>query len=221
MPNNYLAYVGFAVLVVLAPGPDFAIVTKNCLVHGRRGRLPGLATSLGVVTSLVVQGIAAAAGVAALVVRSEIVFDVIKYVGAAYLGYLGIQALVSTFRRRSGAAGPEEARNGGDVTTPLRKIVVKAYRQGFLSNISNPKVLAFYFSLLPQFVDPGKSVAFQVVLLAFTHALLALIWLFCVVLVLDRLRALVQRSAVRRSIEGLTGVALIGFGVRLLSSSNA
>ncbi|MEV6345282.1 LysE family translocator [Actinoplanes sp. NPDC051851] len=221
MPNNYLAYLGFAVLVVLAPGPDFAVVTKNCLIHGRRGRLPGLATSLGVVTSLIVQGIAAAAGVAALVVRSEIIFNVIKYVGAAYLGYLGIQALVSAIRRRSGNAGPEEVRNGGDASTPLRTILLKAFRQGFLSNISNPKVLAFYFSLLPQFVDTHKAVAFQVGLLAFTHALLALMWLFCVVLVLDRLSALVQRPAVRRSIEGLTGVALIGFGVRLMTSSSA
>jgi len=221
MPNNYLTYLGFAVLVVLAPGPDFAVVTKNCLVHGHRGRLPGLATSLGVVTSLVVQGAAAAAGVAALVVRSEVIFNVIKYVGAAYLAYLGIQALVSAFRRRAGNTGPEPEQDGRDVTTPLRSIVVKSYRQGFLSNISNPKVLAFYFSLLPQFVDPGKGVALQVVLLAFTHALLALIWLFCVVLVLDRLRALVHRPAVRRTIEGLTGVALIGFGVRLLTSSNA
>lgn len=221
MPNNYLAYLGFAVLVVLAPGPDFAVVTKNCLIHGHRGRWPGLATSLGVVTSLVVQGVAAAAGVAALVVRSEIIFNVIKYVGAAYLGYLGIQALMSAFRRRSGDAGVEQVRADDDATTSLRKVMLTAFRQGFLSNISNPKVLAFYFSLLPQFVDTGKAVAFQVVLLAFTHALLALIWLFCVVLVLDRLRAIVQRPAVRRSIEGLTGVALIGFGVRLLTSSSA
>ena len=216
MPTHLPAYLGFALLVVLAPGPDFAVVTKNCLVHGARGRWPGLVTSLGVVTSLLVQGVAAAAGVAALVVRSQLVFDILKYVGAAYLGYLGIQALRAALARRGGHA--EMPVEPASLSASTRSIMAKTFRQGFLSNITNPKVLAFFFSLLPQFVDPGRAVGPQVLVLAVAYALLALVWLGGVVLILDRLRSLLRRPAVRRSVEGLTGLALIGFGVRLLAS---
>jgi threonine/homoserine/homoserine lactone efflux protein len=218
MPLNFSAYLGLAVLIVIAPGPDFAVVMKNCLMYGRR---PGLLTSLGVVSSLLIQGLAAALGVAALIVRSAVAFNVLKIVGAIYLGYLGFQALRGALakRRGDGTEESEEKRPAAEEgETGERHLLLRAFRQGFLSNISNPKVLAFYFSLLPQFVN-GKSPALpQVLLLAGTHACFALVWLLIVVAVLNRLRQFLRRPRVRRSLEGFTGIALVSLGIRLITT---
>jgi threonine/homoserine/homoserine lactone efflux protein len=219
MPLNYPAYLGFAVLIVIAPGPDFAVVMKNCLMYGRR---PGLLTSLGVVGSLLIQGLAAALGVAALVVRSAVAFNVLKIVGALYLGYLGFQALRAALakRRGDGAESEEEKRPADEEAgeTRERHLLLRAFRQGFLSNITNPKVLAFYFSLLPQFVNSKSPALPQVLLLAATHAFFALIWLLIVVTVLNRLRQFLRRPRVRRSLEGFTGIALVSLGIRLITT---
>jgi threonine/homoserine/homoserine lactone efflux protein len=225
MPVNYWAYFGFAILVVIAPGPDFAVVMKNSLAHGRYGHRPGLYTSFGVVSSLLVQGLAAALGVAALIVQSQTAFTILKIVGALYLAYLGIQSLRSALaRRREGKqAEPREQTAAetpqADPAATNSRVLLKGFRQGFLSNITNPKVLAFYFSLLPQFVNSGKPVLPQVLVLAGTHAGLALLWLMVVVVMLIRMRSVFQRSKPRKWLEGVVGVALIGFGVRLAVSS--
>jgi RhtB (resistance to homoserine/threonine) family protein len=220
MPVNYWAYLGFAVLVVIAPGPDFAVVMKNSLAHGRYGHRPGLYTSFGVVTSLLVQGLAAALGVAALIVQSQTAFTILKIVGAIYLAYLGIQSLRSALaRRRDGMAAEQEESPAAEKEAASQRVLLKGFRQGFLSNITNPKVLAFYFSLLPQFVNTDRPALPQVLLLAGTHAVLALLWLMIVVAALIRMRSVFQRPKPRKWLEGLVGVALIGFGVRLAISS--
>ena len=226
MPSNYPAYLGLAILLVIAPGPDFAVVTKNSLMYGPS---PGLLTSFGVISSLLIQGTAAALGVAALVVRSALAFNVLKVAGAAYLGYLGAQALWSALRRRSGDRPAAQAGAGQAAqTAPAqerrrgrspRGTLVRAWRQGFLSNITNPKVLAFYFSLLPQFVDQTHPALPQVLVLAGTHAFFALVWLLIVVAVLDRLQRFLRRPRAQRVLEGFTGLALVGFGLRLISAA--
>ena len=154
MPLHYWAYLGFAVLVVIAPGPDFAVVMKNSLGHGRNGSRPGIYASFGVVTSLLIQGLAAALGVAAIIVHSPVAFDVLKIAGAVYLTYLGIQSIRSAVKRRREQQEPQEQETSAadEERNPVNpRDLLRAYRQGLLSNITNPKVLAFYFSLLPQF----------------------------------------------------------------------
>jgi threonine/homoserine/homoserine lactone efflux protein len=223
VPVNYLAYIGFAVLVVIAPGPDFAVVMKNSLAYGKHGYRPGLYTSFGVVTSLLIQGAAAAFGVAALIVHSQIAFTVLKIAGAVYLTYLGIQSLRSALaRRRAGEQDkeePEEIEPDVEQAPASRYLLLRAYRQGLLSNITNPKVLAFYFSLLPQFLNTTRPALPQVLLLAGTHAVMALIWLVVVVFTLLKLRRVFQKSKVRRWLEGCVGVALVGFAAKLALSS--
>jgi threonine/homoserine/homoserine lactone efflux protein len=216
MPSHYSTFIGLAILLVVAPGPDFTVVTRNSLAYGRR---MGIFTSVGGVVSLLMQGAAAALGVSALVVHSSAAFDILKIVGAVYLGYLGLQSLVTALSR--GAVGsaerdPERASPGG--RAPGRSRLARGFRQGFMSNITNPNTLVFYVSLLPQFVQDGSPVLPQVWLLATTHALLALGWRVVVVMVLGRMLWLLRRPRVRRAIEGLTGLALIGFGIRLITA---
>jgi len=130
---SYLSYLAFALVVIVAPGPDFALTVANTLRAGRAG---GLRTSLGIATSNTVQGTAAALGLGALIAKSELAFTIIRWAGAAYLAYLGVSTIRAALRRRHSAA---EEQDSGETAT--RRWL--AYQQGFLSNITNPKVLTF------------------------------------------------------------------------------
>jgi threonine/homoserine/homoserine lactone efflux protein len=196
----YGAFLAVAVLLVLAPGPDFAVVTRNALVGGRSA---GRWTSVGVGASNAVQGTAAALGVGALIVASQPLFEAIRWAGVVYLCWLGAQALRSAWR--GAEAVPVEGAPDGDAVSRWVRL-----RQGFLSNITNPKVLVFYLSVLPPFLAPGSSVV-DALALASIHALLSLAWLFLLVATLHTLRARLARRRVRRGLEAVTGVALVGF----------
>nr|WP_275587104.1 LysE family translocator [Micromonospora terminaliae] len=186
----------------MVPGPDFAVVTRNTLASGRRR---GRWSAIGVTASNAVQGVTAAAGLGALIVRSQPLFEAIRWAGVAYLAYLGVQAWRSAWRG-------DYAPLAGDVAPPGQALA--GFRQGFLSNVTNPKVLAFYLAVLPQFVGGGAPIG---VLLAFalSHAVLSLAYLLALIAALNRARALLSRRRVRRWLDGLTGVALLGFGARL------
>ena len=201
----YGAFLAFAIVLVLVPGPDFAVVTKNTLAAGRwRG---GWA-SAGVACSNAVQGTAAAAGIGAMIVRMQPLFEAVKWAGAGYLVYLGVQSMRSAAR---GQYAPLEA----DGTQP-RSGALAGWRQGFLSNITNPKVLVFYLAVLPQFLPAGAGVA---VLLAFalSHAVLSLGYLVLLTVALQRARRILERRRIRRALDATTGAVLLGFSARLVA----
>jgi threonine/homoserine/homoserine lactone efflux protein len=192
----------FAVVLVLVPGPDFAVVTKNALAAGRRR---GAFSAVGVATSNAVQGIAAAAGLGAAIMRVQPVFEAVKWAGICYLLYLGVQAFRSAIRGEY-AEWTDGDRHSGQG--------LKGWRQGFLSNITNPKVLVFYLAVLPQFLGPYASIP-TLVLFALTHAVLSLTYLLTLVAGLARARRILSRRRVRRALDVATGSALLGFGARL------
>lgn len=200
---TYGSFLVFAVALVLVPGPDVAVTTRNTLAGGRTR---GAWTAVGITSSNAVQGLAAAAGLGALVVRSQPLFEVIRWAGVGYLAYLGVQAL------RSAVAGRYPADElAADTGTAQR---LAGWRQGFLSNITNPKVLVFYLAVLPQFLTPDSGVP-TLVLLALTHAVLGLLYLLLLVAGMHRARAVLGRRRVRRALDAVTGTVLLGFGVRL------
>src|SRR5918996_1186413 len=135
-----LTFLGVAVVVIVTPGQDTALTVRNTLAGGRRA---GVRTAAGVVAGQAVWALAASVGVAALLVASEPAFVALKLAGAAYLVYLGGQALLAAV----GLRRPDEvhaARPGGSG---------RELRQGLLSNLGNPKMAVFFSSLLPQFSD--------------------------------------------------------------------
>ena len=179
-----------AVIVVVTPGVDMALVTKNALAHGRRA---ALATAFGVNVGIALWTLAAALGVAAVVRASAAAFDVVKFAGALYLVYLGIQAL----RRRERAV--------------VARRRMSPFRQGLISNALNPKIAVFFTSLLPQF---GHSLPALLVLGALFNTI-GLIWLTAYALAAARGRAALQRPRVRAALDDFSGVLLVGLGVRL------
>jgi threonine/homoserine/homoserine lactone efflux protein len=192
----------FAAVLVLVPGPDFAVVTKNTLASGRRR---GSWCAAGVASSNTVQGTAAATGLGTLVVRAQPVFEAIKWAGVVYLVYLGAQALRSAVRGRYAPIEGDHARGAR---------AFGGWRQGFVSNITNPKVLVFYLAVLPQFLSSGAG-TFTLLAFAVSHAVLSLLYLLALTTFLHRARRILTRHRVRRALDAATGTALIVFGTRL------
>ena len=202
--SKYADFLAFAVVLVLVPGPDFAVVTKNTLTGGRRR---GRWTALGVATSNLVQGTAAAFGLGALIVRVQPVFQAIKWAGVAYLVLLGAQAIRSAIR---GQYPPP-----GEASDTARGLA--GWRQGFISNITNPKVLVFYLAVLPQFLTPGAGLGWLLVL-AWSHAVISLSYLLVLVTGLHGARRLLMRRKIRRGLDATTGAVLLGFSAKLATA---
>lgn len=192
-------FLGVAVIVVITPGLDMALVTKNALLHGRR---QALATAFGVNVGIAAWTVAAALGLAAVVQASAAVFAVIKFVGALYLIYLGAQALRSA--RRAHVETPAISASLGRVP---------AFRQGFLSNLLNPKIAVFFTSLLPQFVSRGSLP--DLLLLGALFNVMGVVWLTSYALLAARGRAVLQRPRVKSVLDYLSGIVLVGLGLRL------
>ncbi|GAY09534.1 LysE family translocator [Pseudonocardia sp. N23] len=201
--TSYSAFLLIAVLLAIAPGPDTLVLVRNALAGGRRG---GMWAWAGITLGNVVQGSAAALGLGVLIARSHTLFTVLRWVGAAYLLVLGVQTLWAAWRRDPAALEAIVRRPGRGF---------RRFREGFLSNVTNPKALVVYLSVLPQFLVPGVTSTFGTLLLAYTIATVGAVWLLGVVVVVHRVRDWLGRRRVRRAIDTATGTALLGFAVAL------
>ena len=200
--SAYASFLVFAGVLTLVPGPDVAVVTRNTLSAGRRR---GWWSAVGVASACAVQGAVAAAGLGAVLLQVEPLFQAVRWAGIGYLVVLGVQSL------RSAVAGRYPDVDAGAVP---RGQALAGWRQGFLTNITNPKVLVFYLAVLPQFLGRGAPVG-VVAVFALSHAALGLLYLSGLVAVLHRARRVLSRRSVRRGLDALTGTALLGFGLRL------
>lgn len=197
--------VAVAVLAVLtvAPGPDMAVVTTSAVARGRRA---AARTAAGVVTGLLVWGVFTVVGLSAVLAASAEAYLAIKVVGALYLVALGIRTLW-----RSRAVTPPSHHKcqgvGGE------------WRTGLLTNLLNPKIAVFYSSVLPQLVPAGAPTGATLFALVIVHAGLGLLWLNAYAWLLTRTKSRLNRPTVRRWLNRINGLVLIGFGVRLAIDS--
>jgi len=201
---SFAAFLGVSIFVIVTPGQDTALTIRNTLVGGRGA---GIATAAGVVTGLATWTVASSAGLAALLLASQPLFLLIRLAGAAYLVFLGLQALRAALFSRGKRAFSSPARGGG----PGRG----AYFQGLISNLSNPKIIVFFLSLLPQFVTRSHAVFVSLLLLGLIFCSITLAWLTLYALVVARIGDFVRRDRVRRGLEATTGLVLIGLGLKL------
>jgi threonine/homoserine/homoserine lactone efflux protein len=205
--SEFAAFLGVSLVVIVTPGPDTALTIRNTLLGGRPA---GFVTALGCVSGQACWTVAASAGVAALLVASEPAFLVLKFAGAAYLVFLGIQAL----RLALGPGEQDTTRNTEDGRALSART---AFRQGLVSDLGNPKVGAFFTSLLPQFAPSGGGAFWAMLGLGLVFGALTLAWLAAYVVALVRAGEVLRRPRVRRTIEGITGIALVALGLRLAS----
>ena len=199
-----LAFLGISALVIMTPGPDTAVTIRNTLLGGRSA---GIATAFGVATGQTIWALATSGGLVALLVASEPLFVAVKYAGAAYLIWLGLQSLRAACRSQ-----PHEKTTvrGGPGLRPRR-----AFGQGLLSDLGNPKMAAFFTSLLPQFVPADGPSFASLAALGLAFSLMTLLWLAAYALAIARIGRLLRGGPVRRLLDGLTGAALVTLGLRL------
>jgi threonine/homoserine/homoserine lactone efflux protein len=193
-------FLAVALVVVVTPGPDMALVLRNTMAGGR---IAGLATSAGTCSGLFVHAFAAAVGLSTLLLASSHAFTVVKLVGAAYLVFLGLRTLL-----RAGDAG--EAGAGTGSVDPWT-----AYRQGVMTNVFNPKVALFFVSLLPQFVAAGEGFEWRLLQLAALFIAMGFVWLTVYTLALHSVGGFLGRGSIRRRIERVSGAVLVALGVRV------
>ncbi|MBC8036800.1 MAG: LysE family translocator [Rhizobiales bacterium] len=203
----FLAFIGVSLVVIITPGPDTAITIRNTLLGGRSG---GVFTALGIASGQTVWAFATSAGIVALLIASEPLFLAVKYAGAAYLVFLGLQALRQAFRPAVQAEGTPSAGPTGQ-----RLSAVSAFRQGLISDLGNPKMAVFFASLLPQFVPSDAPIFAALLFLGLVFAAMTFAWLALYAAMIAKAANVLRRPAIRRMIEGLTGTLLIGLGLRL------
>jgi threonine/homoserine/homoserine lactone efflux protein len=193
------AFVVIAAALTVTPGADMALVARHAVGSGRRA---AWLASLGIACGCLAHAVASSVGLSAILARSAAAYDGVRLAGAAYLAYLGVQAL-----RGAAARGPQAARPrpGG----------VGFFRDGLLTNLLNPKVALFYLTFLPQFVDPRRPALSQSLFLAGIHVALGLAWLAAYAAFVDRMAALFATGRGRRVVEAITGTLLVGLALRL------
>jgi RhtB (resistance to homoserine/threonine) family protein len=203
-----LGFAGVVMVAYVVPGPDWMVVLRAAA----RGRRFGFLAAAGVQCGLCVHMAAAAWGVSTALVHSPVAFTILKLVGAAYLVFLGVQAL---WPSRRGGRVAEEPRTEPAAETRTWRL----FRQAFLSNVLNPKAALFFVSVLPQFLDPAGSAATQVLVLGTLDIGLGVLWWALFVLLTARLAGLMRRSGPRKALDRVTGTALVGLGVTLVATS--
>jgi len=199
-----------ALILIMMPGPDQVLITRNALAGGRWG---GLMTLLGGALGLTVHAGTAALGLSALLLASATAFSVLKVVGVAYLLWLGLQTLRAARRSR------REPASDVAIVTPRRPWA--CLRQGFLSNALNPKVALFFVTFLPQFLptDSGSPRA-EALLLSAIFAILYVAWFSTYVMIVDRFGQWLRRPRVKARIEQFAGLALVTFAMRLATTNH-
>ncbi|GAA4475168.1 LysE family translocator [Gluconacetobacter asukensis] len=196
------AFTVSAAIFTMSPGLDTATVLRTSTISGAKS---GLGASLGITGGLLVWGVSAAFGLTALLAASTLAFNIVKWAGAAYLFYLGIGMLLCP---RTGFSE--------DATEATRKLSPAAgFRQGFMSNILNPKVGIFYITFLPQFIPHGVNVILFSLVLAGLQVVMSMSWLSLLVALTVPFSHILSRPAVVRQLDRLTGCIFMGFGLKL------
>ncbi|WP_078431518.1 LysE family translocator [Metabacillus halosaccharovorans] len=199
--NDFLTFLVLTLFVVMSPGVDTALITKRTIADGRKN---GYKMALGITSGSLVHTFAAAFGLSAILLQSSLAFDIVKYIGAIYLLYLGISSLIKRQNDHDLQVAPG--------STLKRK---SAFHQGFLSNVLNPKVAMFFITFLPQFVNAGSDVTVQFITMGVVYTLLSITWFFLYVFFINYLREWLLTEKVQKIMDKATGLVLIGFGLKL------
>ncbi|MFI7099490.1 LysE family translocator [Streptomyces sp. NPDC050161] len=204
MTTTFVSFSLFALLVTVAPGPDTLLVLRNCV---RGGRFSGIATALGASAGSLAWAMAAAVGLAAVLQRWDAAFAAVRLAGAAYLVFLGVQSLWAC--RRGAGGGPELS---GESSAPA-PTAGRAFRQGLLSCLLNPKVGVFFVAVVPQFLPDGHSTLSVTLAFGVIDAAIAALWLTLVAVFAARTLTWLRRPRVNTVLERTAAGVLMALGI--------
>ncbi|MCM3761950.1 LysE family translocator [Alkalihalobacillus oceani] len=204
--NDFFPFLLLTLFIVLSPGIDTALITKRTIADGRQH---GYKMALGITTGTLVHTCAAAFGLSVVLMQSALAFEIVKYIGAIYLIYLGASSFFQANKQGKMAHMTKQ-----DDQTRRR---TSAYKQGLMSNVLNPKVALFYLTFLPQFVSSSSAipVTAQLMMMGIIHTVLSITWFLLYVCFINYLRNWLMSANVQRMMDKATGGILIGFGIKL------
>jgi len=201
--TEFLGFLLAIGVLTVSPGADTMMVIRNSL---RGGQLDGWITSFGICCGLFIHALLSAGGLSFILAQSALAFTAMKWLGAAYLIWLGWQSLRGA--RLSLAIAAED-------TAGIRESRWRVLCEGFLSNVLNPKTAMFYLAFLPQFIRLGEPVLLKSLWMALLHFMLAFLWQGGVAILVNVFRRMLQRGRVKAWLDRVTGIVLIGLGARL------
>lgn len=199
--DNYLLFLTMSLLLVILPGPDTTLVIQSAVVSGKKN---GLLTVFGSVSGVLVHTTAAVLGLSAIIVKSALLFSILKYIGAIYLIYLGVMSFIAI----------KNGNNHNEAVQP-KKAQKSFFLQGFTTNASNPKVAVFFLTFLPQFITSKEQALFQFLIMGLSYALITILWLILLVFLVSTISGWLRKPTVQNMIHGCTGAVLMVFGIRL------
>ncbi|MFS0664046.1 LysE family transporter [Bacillus mojavensis] len=205
--HSLLAYIPIAAMMVIIPGADTMLVMKNTLRYGAKA---GRYNILGLATGLSFWTVIAILGLSMVIAKSVILFTTIKYLGAAYLIYLGIK---SFFAKNMFSLDDMQAQAKTAAISPKR-YYKSSFMQGSLSNILNPKTVLVYVTIMPQFINLKGNVNQQLIILASILTLLAVLWFLFLVYIIDYAKKWMKNPKFQKTFQKITGIMLVGFGIK-------
>lgn len=204
--NEIWMFTVVALLIVMVPGVDSLLVLKNTITYGKGA---GMLTMVGIIVALIVWTTLAVLGLATVISKSIIVFMFIKYAGAVYLVYLGIQSW------RAKAQNMKLVEQSEVTKGRFKSNKLNCFTQGVTTDLLNPKTLLLYVTLMPQFINPSDSVNLQLILLAAILMAISIIWLTAIVAIINLIRNWFLQEKIQQLFNKLTGVILIGLGIKI------
>jgi RhtB (resistance to homoserine/threonine) family protein len=205
---KWLLFTGVQIAATMSPGPAFAMTVRSALAHDRRA---GLFTALGLGLGVGAHVVFVLCGITVILARSEIIFTLVKYAGAAYLVFAGIKSL----QARARSAEPSAQQAGEATPAPISPL--RAIRAGLLTNLLNPKAFVYFTAVFTQFIEPGTPPAI-LTLFGLTSVAVEILWFSLLTLVLTDTRIKARFLAVSHWIERACGGLLIALGIRLAFS---
>lgn len=205
--ETLLIFVPTVAILVILPGPDFAIITKISIFDGKK---QAQAAAIGVTLGMCIHTILAMLGLSAIVASSALLFSILKYLGAAYLFYIGISELIKSTKRKNLQFHPESEKNEarGHNTT-------RYFYAGFLTNVLNPKAILYFMVLYPQFIDSSAPLTTQFLEMGLITALICLSWYLILASVFTKISAFFTSASCQRWLMRFTGIIFVAFGVKL------
>ncbi|CAK16001.1 LysE family translocator [Pseudomonas entomophila] len=200
--DNLIAFTLAATLLTITPGLDTALILRTAAVESRQ---QAMRAALGINAGCLLWGAAVAFGLGALIAVSTLAYDVLKYCGAAYLAYLGLNMLLRP--RQSVTSADAQGKPGANW-----------FVKGLLGNLLNPKVGIFYVSFLPQFIPQGQALVPWTFGLVGIHVLLGLLWAVALIAATQPLAAVLRQGRVVKWMDRVTGGVFVLFAVRLAFS---
>lgn len=208
--HNIITFIMVATLLVISPGPNGFLIAKSVSLFGQKA---GFANIAGFVVAFYVHGTLSIFGISVLLVQSAQIFFIFKLLGATYLIWIGMKALLNAIK----VSRTQSLHLAQKTIKPIS--IRAAFLEGFLTNVLNPKVSMFYLAAFPQFISINES-SINAYALVSAHAIVNFVWFSTMVLMLSRIKKATNNIRFKKWLNAITGIVFIGFGTKLALMKN-